>query len=86
MVYASPGSGLERIGKKKFCARVDKYQFGARAGKLKLLARAVKGKLGVRAGKYNFRARANKYKLEAKAGVWGRGSRPEPGLKKRTGG
>ena len=49
-----------------------------------MLARAVKGKMGVRAGKYNFRARANKYKLEAKNGVWGQGSRAEPGLKQRT--
>ena len=44
---------------------------------------AVKGKLGARAGKYNLGNRANKYKLEAKDGVWGRGSRPEPGLKQR---
>ena len=66
MVYASPGSGLARVGKKQFGARFDKYKFRARAGKLKLLARVVKGKLGARTGKYNLGARANKYKLEAR--------------------
>ena len=50
-----------------------------------MLARAVKGKLGARAGKYNLGARANKYKLEAKTEVWCQRSRPEPGLKQRTG-
>ena len=50
-----------------------------------MLARAVKGKLGARAAKYNLGARANKYKLEAKTEVWGERSRPEPGLKQRTG-
>ena len=31
MVYASPGSGLTKVDKYKFGARVGKYNFGARA-------------------------------------------------------
>ena len=32
MVYTSPGSGLTKVDKYKFGARVGKYNFGARAG------------------------------------------------------
>ena len=49
LVYASPGSGLIRAGKKIFGARVGKYKLDASAGKHKLGSRAGKYQLGARA-------------------------------------
>ena len=63
LVYASPGSGLIRAGKKIFGARVGKYKLAASAGK---------HKLGSRAGKYQLGARA-------RAGGQAEGRRPSRG-------
>ena len=72
LVYASPGSGLIRAGKKIFGASVGKYKLDASAGK---------HKLGSRAGKYQLGARAR-----AGGQAEGRGPSRGPGTKQRAGG